>query len=944
MSTIEFLSRLRALGVALRADGDRLRYTAAEGALTPALREELAARKAEVMSFLREAQSSPAASASDAQRVRPTPRGGDLPLSFAQQRLWFVQQMEPESAAYNMPVALRMAGRFDAGAMAAALGEVVRRHEALRTTFEQQGERPVQVIHEPRAFDLPVVDLSTLPEAERERRLRAALTEEALRPFDLERGPLLRAGVVRLGEEEHVLHATMHHIVSDGWSMGVLVREVGTLYAAFSEGRESPLAELPVQYADYAAWQRAWLQGEVLERQLTYWREQLTGAAVLELPTDRPRPPVQSFRGASHAFGVPAPVVARLEELSNRGGVTLFMTLLAALNVLLQRHTGQEDITVGTAIANRNRAEIEGLIGFFVNTLALRTRVAGEDSFTELLARVREVTFGAYAHQDLPFEKLVEELQPRRDPSRPPLFQVMLVMQNAPQGEQHLPGLRTSTLGVEGATTKFDMTFSVAKNEDGLLVSVEYSTDLFDAETVERMCGHLLTLLEAVAADPDRRVADLPLLTDAERRRLARWNDTRTEYPRDACVHRLFEQQAAATPDAVALSLGDRALTYAELDARADRLAAHLRALGVGPEVIVGLCVERSIEMVVGLLGILKAGGAYLPLDPEYPADRLRFMLEDAGATVLVTRRNLVERLPRTPARVFCLDAEGEATAGKYEPVAHTASVTADNLAYVMYTSGSTGVPKGVAVPHRAVVRLVRGTDYAEFGPAETFLQLAPASFDASTFEVWGALLHGARLAVMPPGAHSPEELAAALARHGVTTLWLTAGLFHQMVDAQAEALRGLRQLLAGGDVLSPSHVARVLEGGAGCVLINGYGPTENTTFTSAHRMEAGWRLTGASVPVGRPIANTRAYVLDAGMRPAPVGVAGELYAGGDGLARGYLSRPGLTAERFIPDPFGEEPGGRLYRTGDRVRWLGDGTIEFLGRSDGQVKVRGFRI
>ncbi|HEY0174538.1 MAG TPA: amino acid adenylation domain-containing protein [Pyrinomonadaceae bacterium] len=944
MSTIEFLSRLRAVGVGLRADGERLRYTAAEGALTPELREELAARKAEVMSFLREAQSSSSASASDAQRVRPAPRGGELPLSFAQQRLWFVQQLEPGSPAYNMPVALRLEGRFDAGAMAAALGEVVRRHEALRTTFAQEGGRPVQVINEPRGLELPVVDLSTLPEAERERRLRAVLTEESLRPFDLERGPLLRAGVIRLREEEHVLHATMHHIVSDGWSIGVLVREVGALYAAFSEGRESPLAELPVQYADYAAWQRGWLQGEVLERQLAYWREHLTGAAVLELPTDRPRPPVQSFRGASLAFGVPAPLAARLEELSQRGGVTLFMTLLAALNVLLHRYTGQEDITVGTAMANRSRAEVEGLIGFFVNTLALRTRVAGDDSFAELLARVREVTFCAYAHQDLPFEKLVEELQPRRDPGRPPLFQIMLVMQNAPLGEQRLPGLRASALGVEGTTTKFDITFSVTKVGDELLGNVEYSTDLFDEATVERMCGHLLTLLEAVAAHPARAVADLPLLTDEEGLRLVRWNETRTDYPRDLCVHQLFERQAAATPGAVAVVEGREELSYGELNERANRIARALRRRGVGHESRVGLLMERGTEAVVSLLGVLKAGGAYVPLDPEYPQERLRFMLEDAGVGVVLAGGE-PGALPGVAEGVEVLNLSGAAEELSAESCEDLGCVaTADSAAYVIYTSGSTGRPKGVMVAHRAVVRLVLNTDYVSLSAGDCVAQLATVSFDASTFELWGALLNGARVAVIPKElALSPPDLAAELRRLGVTTTFITTALFNRLAR-EREALKGVREVLFGGEAADPRVVRSLLSGGgAPRRLLHVYGPTENTTFST-------WELVtevgaGAeTVPIGQPIANSTAHVLDRRMRPVPSGVAGELYVGGEGLARGYVGRPALTAERFVPDPFGAAGGGRLYRTGDRVRRLGDGAIEFLGRLDGQVKVRGFRI
>ncbi|HEY0174085.1 MAG TPA: amino acid adenylation domain-containing protein [Pyrinomonadaceae bacterium] len=873
--------------------------------------------------------------------IVPAERAGvPPPLSFAQQRLWFLDQLEDFGrTAYNIPVAIRLRGRLDARALELGLGEIVNRHEALRTTFAEEGGEPVQVIAPPGPWALPVEEVDYEGEALR----RAAA--EARERFDLARGPLLRARLLRVASEHHVLLLTMHHIVSDGWSIGVLVRELVALYEAFSAGRPSPLAPLPVQYADYVRWQRARLGGELLEAQMAYWRKQLGGELpALDLPSNRPAHAPRTYQAAAEPWKLAPELGEGLRALGRRHNATLYMTLLGAFQSLLSRYTAAEDLAVGTPVAGRLRVETEGLIGVFVNMLVMRGDLSGDPTFAELLERTREVTLEAHANQEVPFEMLVEELRPERDFDHAPLFQVMLVLQNAP-----LPALKLGPLSVEqieagGGAAKFDLILFVREDEDGIGGTWEYDADRFDAATVGRMAGHFETLLRGIVEDPGRRLSELPLLTGAEERRLlVEWNDTRTDYPRDACVQQLFEEQAERTPDAVALVFGEDRLTYAELNARANQIARRLRTLGVGPEVIVGLCLERSMEMVVSLLGVLKAGGAYLPLDPEYPLERLSFMMEDAAVSVLLTQERLKAGLPAHSGHTLFLDAEW-GTVDAESAVNLWASCSPDNLAYVMYTSGSTGRPKGVSVTHRAVVRLVRSTDYAGFGPSETFLQLAPASFDASTFEVWGALLNGARLALMPPGAPSLEGLAAAIARHGVTTLWLTAGLFHQMVDSQPEALRGLRQLLAGGDVLSPSHVARLLGGRPGCVLINGYGPTENTTFTCTHRMGAGWQPEGASVPIGRPIGNTRAYVLDSRMAPAPAGVAGELYAAGDGLARGYLGRAGLTAERFVPDPFSAEGGGRLYRTGDRARWLGGGELEFLGRLDGQVKVRGFRI
>jgi aspartate racemase len=867
---------------------------------------------------------------------------GPAPLSFAQERLWVLDRINPDSSFYSIPHAYRLRGPLDVEALSRAFAAVEQRHEVLRAVFPMEGGRPVQGIGAPRREGLSAVDLEAMEERVREGEVRRLLQEEAGRPFDLSLGPLVRRKVFRLGSEDHVLVVTIHHIVFDGWSSGIFWREVEALYEAYREGRASPLPELAIQYGDYAVWQRERLSGEVLEKEVAYWKGKLLGApAVLELPGSRVRPSRRSDRGATARMEVSGPVVEALRLLGREEGATLFMTLLAAFGVLLMRHSGQEDVVVGTPVAGRNRSDIEGLIGFFVNTLVLRTDLSGEPTFRELLARVRDVALEAYAHQELPFEKLVEQVNPERTLSYSPIFQVMAVMQNAGERQIRLPGITVAPIELETTTSKFDLTAFFTETGRGMEVSFQYSTDVYEASAMERMLTHLGILLNGIAEGPDRKVWQLPLLTQEERHLvLEEWNRTEAPYPREKTVHRLFEDQVERTPEAVAVEMEGEGLSYGQLNERSNRLARHLQGRGVGPEVLVGLCVERSVEMVVGLLGILKAGGAYLPLDPGYPKERLRFLVEDGGPRLVLTHRNLGERLPEGVEQIR-LDADLgqiERQSGSNPP----SRATPDNLAYVIYTSGSTGKPKGVRIPHRGVVRLVCGAKYAELGPGEVFLQFAPLSFDASTFEIWGALANGARLVVMPPGIASPSELGVAIERHAVTTLWLTAGLFHQMVEMQIESLRGVRQLIAGGDVLSVAHVEKALRELPDCRLINGYGPTEGTTFTCCHTLSRAAALR-SSVPIGRPIANTRVFILDSHRQPVPIGVTGELCIGGDGLARDYLGAAELTTEKFVPDPFGG-PGDRLYRSGDRVRYRDDGTIEFLGRMDDQVKVRGFRV
>ena len=863
-----------------------------------------------------------------------------FPTSFAQRRLWFVDQLEPESAHYNVPMALALSGSLDVSALHRGLVEIVGRHEALRTTFVLRDGEPMQIIGPHSDVELPVVDATALSDTEVQRWIE----DEARRPFDLERGPLLRARLLRRGAGEHVLLLTVHHIVFDGWSVGVLFRELSECYCAFASGGVPRLPALPVQYGDYSVWQRNWLKGETLERQRAYWRTHLAGAPpTLELPTDRPRPRIRSYRGSTETLWLSPRVLRGLTALSRQEGATLFMTLLAGFQALLARYAGVDDITVGSPIANRTRIELEQLIGFFVNSLALRTDLTGDPSFRELLGRVREVTVGAFDHQDLPFEKLVEELQPERVGDRNPIFQVMFALQNAPHPPLRLPGLTLRNLRRRTGRSKFDLVLNARETEQGLRVELEYSTDLFEAGTIRRMLGHLELLFEGVLAAPGRRLSVIPLLSGEERRQvLADWNRTDRPYPGDRGVHHLFEAQAAQHPGVTAVEAAGERLTYRELNGRANQLARFLRRQGMDRDARVAVALERSPDLVVAFLGVLKAGAAYVPLDPSYPADRVGLMLEDARASVLVTRAGLLPRVP-TGVTSVRLDLDGDTISQESEDNLGV-ETSPEQLAYVMYTSGSTGRPKGIAIPHRAIVRLVCNADYVQLTPGDRVAQISNASFDAATFELWGALLHGARLIIIPREVVlSPRDLAVEIRDRGISAMFLTTALFNQLARDHPGVFRSVRHLLFGGEAVDPGRVRDVLGEGPPERLLHVYGPTETTTFATWHLVRE-VAEDAATVPIGAPIGNTRAHVLDSNLEPVPVGVAGELYLGGPGLARGYLDRPALTAERFVPDPHGSEPGGRLYRTGDRVRRRPDGALEFLGRFDDQIKLRGFRI
>jgi amino acid adenylation domain-containing protein len=899
----------------------------------------LAARIEAVRASEREGQSPPLA---------PAPREGRLPLSFAQQRLWFLERFLGAGGAWHIPAALRLEGELDRSTLQRSLSAIVERHEALRTLFIQVGEGEVAQEVAPAApLTVPEVDLASVPEHEREARIQRLAREESARPFDLSRGPLLRASLLRLGEREHVLLLTLHHIAADGWSVSVLTRELVALYEAFHAGQPSPLAPLALQYPDFAVWQRRMLQGEALEAQLRYWKSHLSGApALLELPTDRPRPGVQSYRGALRRLTLPADLTARLDSLARREGATLFMLLLAAFDVLLWRYTGQTDLVVGTDIANRNRAETEGLIGFFVNQLALRVDLSGDPTFRELLGRVREVALGGYAHQDLPFEELVKGLNPERSMAYAPLFQVKLVLQNAPASQLEVPGLTLRSLEPEIDTAKLDLTLLISEGSEGLSIAVEYSTDLFERATIDRLVGHLRVLLEEAVTDPGRRISALELLTASEREQLLlRWNDTRADFPREACVHELFEAQAARTPEAIAVVHDGQQLTYGALDRRANQLARFLRRLGVGPEVRVGICLERSLEMVIAVWGVLKAGGAYVPLEPHHPLPRLSLMLQQARLPVVLTQERIGDELPSRGEQVIALDTGWEEIARESDaPLSPVAGP--ENLAYVIYTSGSTGQPKGVMVHHRGVVNYLswcRGAYPVGEGigaPVHSSL-----GFDLTVTSLVLPLVTGGRVVLLPEEERVEALGAALLAHRDFSLVKLTPthlGVLGQQFPPEQAAGR-TRALVVGGEALTWAHVAPWRAHAPGTRILNEYGPTETVVGCCVYELPVDAPAEGV-IPMGRPIANTRLYVLDPRGRLVPVGVTGELYIGGEGVARGYLDQPELTAERFVADPFSAEPGARLYRTGDLARWRSDGNLEFLGRLDTQVKVRGFRI
>ena len=898
--------------------------------------------------------------------VETIARDEPLPLSFAQERLWFLDQLEPGSVRYNVALALRFTGRLDAPILQRSLNEIVKRHESLRAVFTVVDGQPFQKILPIVTVELPVIDLREIvARANRSSALQQVIAEEAHRPFDLACGPLIRCKLLVLGREQYVVLLTLHHIAFDGWSGTILERELSALYAAFSKDMASPLPELPFQYADYAAWQARSLRGPLVAKLVSYWKKQLTNLSRLQLPTDRPRPVAQSCRGARKWFSLSAATTQALNALSRQEQATLFMVLLTALQTLLHRYTGQTDIVTGTPVAGRRHAETEKLIGFFLNMLVLRVDLSGNPTFREAVARTRQVCLDGYANEELPFEMLVEELKPERFLDQNPLFQVSFVLQNFPKAPFETADFKEVELDIDPGIARFDLHVFMTEEEGRLKGYFEYNIDLFETATIERMVAHFQTLLDGIAANPEQRISDLPLLSKTESHQLLiGWNDTEQNYPEDKCIHELFEEQAAKTPDAVAVLFEGQQLTYGELNIRANRLAHYLEKLGVGPEVLVAICMNRSMEMIVGLLGILKAGGAYVPLDPEYPEERLTFMLRDTQASVLVTEDTLLEKFvnartqdgaicaipaiqnPKSEIQnptVVCLDSEWDEIAqeSKENP---SSGASPKNLAYVIYTSGSTGQPKGVMIFHAAIVNhMVWMQRRFNFGPADGFVQKTPISFDASVWELFAPLISGARLILARPQGHQDSgHLVRLIQASGATVLQVVPSMLRVLLEEQEfSKCVTLRLVFCGGETLTRDAEKEFFQR-LTCPLNNLYGPTEATI--DATHWECERNVDRSVIPIGRPIANTQIYVLDANLQPVPMGVLGEIYIGGAGVARGYLNQPELTAEKFITHCFDGEPARRLYRTGDRARYLADGNIEFLGRLDDQVKIRGYRI
>ena len=946
MKTIEkFLAHLYSLDVKLWVEDANLRCSIPEDVLTDELTGELRSRKSEIINFLRQAKSS---AINYTESITPAPRNGNLPLSFAQQRLWFLEQLQPDSYTYNLPTAVRLTGILDVELLERSLNTIIQRHEVLRTNIKTVDGNPVVQIQPSVTLPLNVIDLQTFNPIEQNEEVRHLALKEAQTPFDLATDVLLRVKILQLAKDENVVLFTMHHIISDGWSMEILVKELATLYTAFSANQPSPLPELAIQYVDFAIWQRQWLQGEILETQLDYWREQLGGILpVLQLPTDYPRGRLQTFRGAIESFSLSPQLSQGIINLAKNAGVTPFITLLTAYKILLHRYTGQTDILVGTPVANRHRREIENLIGFFVNTLVLRTNLADNPSFQELLQQLKTTTWQAYDHQDIPFEKLVEILQPERDLSFNPLFQVKFRLENAPTEKLELPGLTITPVNRTEASAKLDLSLDMYETSEGFVGAFEYNRDLFAPETISRMVGHFQTLLTAIVEHPENLISELPLLTESERQTiLIDWNQTQVEFPSHLTFQDLFAAQVEKTPDAVAVIFENQFLTYRELNQKSNQIAHYLKQKGVKPEVIVGLCVERSPLMIIALLGILKAGGAYLPLDPNYPPERLAYMLADSQVPILLTETSL-KVTTSSSYEIINLDTEWEIIA-QYSIENPESEAKPDNLAYLIYTSGSTGTPKGVLIPHIGLTNLTQHKiQVGDVHPGDCVLQFFSLSFDASIPEIIMALGSGAKLCLAKPESLLPGETLLQLLRdNAVTHITITPSALSLLPSAD---LPHLRMILVGGEAPSPELIAKWSTGRR---FINAYGPTEVTVNASMVLCGNGHPV----LPTIRPSANKQLYILDNYLQPVPIGVIGELYIGGIGLARGYLNRPDLTTQRFISWGLGTGDWGlgkemssvngdsRLYKTGDLACYLPDGRIKLLGRVDNQVKIRGFRI
>jgi len=831
--------------------------------------------------------------------IRRIKHEGAAPLSYSQQRLWFIDQLEPNQATYNIPAAVRITGPLDIPALHKCLGEIVNRHESLRSHFHAVGGQPQQFIEANAAMALQSFDLTAMEAQEREPEAQRLAYEEARTPFDLQVAPLLRVRLLKLGAEDHVLVVTMHHIVSDAWSVSILIREVTELYQAFVAGRPSPLPELPIQYSDYGRWQREWLKDDVLERQLDYWKKQLAGMPPLELPSDHPRPAARTYRGATAPLSIPLRLTDRLKELSRKQGATLYMALLALLKTLLSRYSGQHDIAVGTPIAGRRQPETEGLIGFFINTLVMRSDLSDDPDFLRLLQRVKSVTLEAFANQDLPFEKLVEALQPDRHLSRAPLFQVAFAVQNVPPSILDFGEAKLAPVAVDSGTAKFDLWMPLVETANGLQGVIQYSTDLFEAGTISRMIDHFHHLLSAVLSSPGQPISALSLLSNAERHQLLQ---EFRQGEHHQCLHQLFSQHARRTPDAVAVVWRGRELRYAELDSQSSRLARYLQAWGVKPESCIGIAMERSPEMIVAQLGVLKSGAACVMLDLSHPPARLEYVTKDSAIEVLLTKSDLKERFAQYEARVLCMDSDWDAIAGQNDaPFKSLASP--ENLAFVIYTSGSSGNPKGSMITHQAITGMILHSNNMSLLSTDRIAFTNNASFDVSTFDIYGALLRGARLVIFDKESIlNPAELARGFVDEKITAAFMATTIFNQVATFAPNCFSAFRYLVFGGEAADVQVVRRVLEAGPPQNFMNGYGPTESTTYVTAFRISKVEPETD-NIPIGKPIATAEILVLDSSLELTPVGVFGELYIGGRGLARGYINRPDLTAERFVPHP-----------------------------------------
>ncbi|MBE8994142.1 non-ribosomal peptide synthetase [Microcystis aeruginosa] len=941
---INLMEQLRQLGCRISADGDKLRIRKTKNDVSAELIQQIKINKTEILAFLNTAKDQAVTAQKDIPKL---PENALKQLSFAQQRLWFLGQMENSNATYNMPMCLQLEGKLNVNALSDSLAYVINRHESLRMYFPTVEGQPQIRIEKIENFNvLSIQDLSSLDQLTQSITVEKLINNHGQEPFNLNTGPLFKAKLLQLKDNQFILLLNMHHISSDGWSMGIFIRELCHAYLAFSQGQKPSLEPLPIQYSDFATWQRNWLQGEVLETQINYWKKQLKDAPPrLELPTDHPRPPIQSYKGSHYSHPLTPELTEQLNRLSQQEGVSLYMLLLAVFNVLLSRYSRQNDLCIGSPIANRPHPQTEGLIGFFANTLVLRNQIKPEQSFQEFLQQTRQTCLEAYQHQDIPFEFLVEQLKPVRSLSYNPIFQVIFALENNDSQDLNLPELKIEWLGSSYPFAKFDLSLLALEADGQLNCAWEYATDLFETMTIQRMAEHWEVLLQQIVTNPQQTISTLPWLTKADQKQLELWNQTNTNYPQDKTLISLFEEQVKSYPDNIALVFEKHSLTYQELNQKSNQLAHHLQEnYQIKPDSLIGICIEPSLEMIIGLLAILKSGAAYVPIDSNYPESRIDYIISDSKISILLTQSVIVDKLlspqVKNLAHLICLDKFDFELKSKDNL---TVKNQPNNLAYIIYTSGSTGKPKGVAVNHQAISRLVLKTNYIQITPEDRVAQAANIAFDAATFEIWGALLNGAKVIIIPKSILlSPSEFAASIQSQEVSVLFLTTALFNQLAALVPETFSSLRYLLFGGEAVDPKWVQEVLDKGSPQKLLHVYGPTENTTFSSWYLVEKSPE-TAITIPIGKPISNTRIYILDQYLQPVPVGIPGELCISGIGLAIAYLNRPDLTAEKFIEvNLFGKIE--RIYKTGDLAKWRNDGNIEFLGRIDQQVKLRGFRI